>query len=166
MILSIPCVQPESEEGIPPAGLNNKMEDNTIPCEQSESEEAAGLNNKMVDNTIPCEQSESKEWIPVKLPMEIYTYEELHWLVQEMTELFEEVYELGILKGTVQQHKPNLRVESDAGEREKYQEEEKESDDTGENDKMIDEAQDDDDVQICPKMIDEAQDDDDDQVCP
>ena len=71
------------------------MEDNTVPCVQPESEEGilpAGLNNYI--NTIPCEQSESKQRIPVKVPMEIFIYEELHWLVQEITEMFEEVYEL------------------------------------------------------------------------
>ena len=52
----------------------------------------------------------------------------------KITDILEEVFELGILKGTARQYKPNSQVESNAGDSDTYQDEKEQSDDTGEMD--------------------------------
>ena len=47
--------------------------------------------------------------------LKISTYEELHCFVRELVTILEEVYELGILKGTAKRHKVEEGMGDDGG---------------------------------------------------
>jgi len=100
-----------------------------------DSQELSEDSQELGEDGQELEDKQSEEGVPVlevgkKKNMEIYTYVELHWFLRRVTALFEELFELRILKGTAR-----FQAESNDDERDN---EENGIDDAGERDSEAD----------------------------